>query len=123
MNVYIPDHDPTFKPGAKVPVCCTYSGPIQPWSRWDPATRLEPDTMGRTDDFEMISITVSDSSLRQHALMLLETDKPSRVTLMAVGTNQNCFTASAAPQRCYALPNLSSKPLPCSAILQSEGEK
>lgn len=59
-----------------------------------PSHWLEPDTMGRTDGFEMISITVSDSSPRQHALMLLQTDKPSRVTLMAVGTNQNRFTAS-----------------------------
>ena len=54
--------------------------------------------MGRTDGFEMISITVSDSSPGQRALMLLQTDKPSRVTLMAVGTNQNRFTASAAPR-------------------------
>lgn len=65
----------------------------------------------------MISITVSDSSPGQRALMLLQTDKPSRVTLMAVGTNQNRFTASAAPRRRgYALPNPNPKPLPCSPI-------
>lgn len=73
-----------------------------------PNYRFEPDTIGRTDDFEMISITVSDSSPRQYVLMLVETDKLSRVTLIAVGTNQNRFTASAAPQRqpsalCYLL--------------------
>ncbi|CAB1429240.1 unnamed protein product [Pleuronectes platessa] len=43
-----------------------------------------------------------------------QTDKPSRVTLMAVGTNQNRFTASAAPRRRYALHNPSPKPLTCS---------
>lgn len=59
-----------------------------------PSHWLEPDRMGRTDGFEMISITVSDSSPRQPALMLLQTDKPGRVTLMAAGTNQNRFTAS-----------------------------
>lgn len=59
-----------------------------------PSHWLEPDRTGRTDGFEMISITVSDSSPRTRALMLLQTDKPSRVTLMAVGTNQNRFTAS-----------------------------
>lgn len=53
--------------------------------------------MGKMTDFEMISITVSDSSPRKRALTLPDTDKPCRVTLMAVGTNQNCFTASAAP--------------------------
>lgn len=89
-----------------------------------PSHWLEPDTMGRTDGFEMISITVSDSSPEQRALMLLQTDKPSRVTLMAVGTNQNRFTASAAPWRRYALLNPSPKPLPCSAIPpQTESEK
>lgn len=78
---------------------------------------LEPDRMGRTDGFEMISITVSDSSPRQHALMLLQTDKPSRVMQMAVGTNQNRFTASLLH---------STKPQPqTSALLspQTEGEK
>lgn len=59
-----------------------------------PSHWLETDRTGRTDGFEMISITVSDSGPRQRALMLLQTDKPSRVTLMAVGTNQNRFTAS-----------------------------
>ncbi len=59
-----------------------------------PSHWLEPDTIGGTDGFEMISITVSDSSPRQRALMLPQTDKPSRVMLMAVGTNQNRFTAS-----------------------------
>lgn len=102
----------TVKPGTRASVCSVWSGSIQPWSTWAPTTTLEPDTMGRTDDFEMISITVSDSSPRQYDLMLLETDKLSRVTLMAVGTNQNRFTASAAPQRRYALPNPSANPLP-----------
>lgn len=72
--------------------------------------------MGRTDGFEMISITVSDSSPGQRALMLLQTDKASRVTLMAVGTNQNRFTASAAPRRRHARLNPNPKPLPCSAL-------
>lgn len=85
-----------------------------------PNYRFEPDTIGRTDDFEMISITVSDSSPRQYVLMLVETDKLSRVTLIAVGTNQNRFTASAAPQRRYALPNPGANPLP-SATFSNRG--
>lgn len=110
MNVYMSDRDPTVKPGAGAPVRCARSEPIQPWLRWTLATRLKPDTMSRTTDFEMISITVSDSRPRQQALMLQETDKPSRVTLMAVGTNQNCFTASAAPQHGRTVHNPRPKP-------------
>jgi len=115
MNVYISDRDPTVKPGAGSPNVAEWTQPTM--VKVGPATRLEPDTRGATTDFEMISITVSDSSPRQRALMLLETDKPSRVTLMAVGTNQNCFTASAEPRRRYDLPNPSPKPVLCHAVL------
>lgn len=41
--------------------------------------------------FEMISITVCDKHPKPHSLMLLQADKLSQVTLMALGTNQSQF--------------------------------
>lgn len=47
--------------------------------------------------FKMISITVCDKHLKPHTLMLLQTDKLSQVTLMALGTNQTQFITTQWP--------------------------
>lgn len=117
MNVYISDHDPTVKPGARAPVCCTQGRPIQPWPRWAPATGLR-----QTER--------AGPMVLKWYLLLLVTAVPDSALWCSYRLTSRAEwrwwlwaqIRIALLHRRYTLPNPGPKPLPCHP-LQTEGEK
>lgn len=108
MKVYISDRDPTVKPGARAPVRCTLSRPIQPWSRWAPATGLS--------QTEWAGLMV----LKWYLLLLVTAVPDSMLWCSCRLTSRAEWRwwlwaqiRIALLHRRYAFPNPSPKPLPC----------
>lgn len=108
MNVYISDHDPTVKPGARAPIRCTLSRPIQPWPRWASATGLS--------QTEWAGLMV----LKWYLLLLVTAVPDSMLWCSYRLTSQAEWRwwlwaqiRIALLHRRYAFPNPSPKPLPC----------
>lgn len=108
MNVYISDRDPTVKPGARAPVRCTLSRPIQPWPRWALATDLS--------QTEWAGLMV----LKWYLLLLVTAVPDSMLWCSYRLTSRAEWRwwlwaqiRIALLHRRYAFPNPSPKPLPC----------
>lgn len=108
MNVYISHRDPTVKPGARAPVRCTLSRPIQPWPRWAPATG--------SSQTEWVGLMV----LKWYLLLLVTAVPDSMLWCSCRLTSQAEWRwwlwaqiRIALLHRRYAFPNPSPKPLPC----------